>query len=216
MDSTSLLQFSLFFVSRYYTCIMASFSLVMVIQSSFCKWYFTIDHKLSGLRSGEFPGHYETLTVCFVKNFFTFCDACLGARSYWDISPPLGKTSHVCNDLLLDHIHVFVWVEHPIYRNKWSHASEAKQPHDIFFGGGLEKARAKLLTIFDHDISIVLSLHPKKWYSSQNKTFFQTCADQGLNLSAHANIFQIIFCFFLDFRPASISRWLTLQNLMMS
>ena len=35
IDSTSRLQFSLIFGSRYHTCIIASISLVMVVQSSF-------------------------------------------------------------------------------------------------------------------------------------------------------------------------------------
>jgi len=40
-----------------HTWVMASISLIMVVQSNFCNRYFLIDHKVSmGLRSGEFPG----------------------------------------------------------------------------------------------------------------------------------------------------------------
>jgi len=52
---------------------MASISLVVVVQSNFCNWDFLTDHKFSmGLRSGEFPGQSITSNFASWKSFSLF------------------------------------------------------------------------------------------------------------------------------------------------
>jgi len=70
---------------------MASISLVMVVQPNFCNRDFVIDHKfLMGLRSGEFPGQANTFNFCFLKIVFTFSNERHGVISYWNF-PPSGN-----------------------------------------------------------------------------------------------------------------------------
>jgi len=71
---------------------MASISLVMVVQSSFCNRDFLIDHKFSmGLISGKFPDYSNTFNFCFLKIVFTFSDERHGTTSCWNFPTPSGN-----------------------------------------------------------------------------------------------------------------------------
>jgi len=115
---------------------MASINLIMVVQSSFCQWYFTINHTFSiGLRSGEFPGHSKTFTFCFMKNSFTFFDSRHGARSCWNIPPPSRKVTLMC-------VMIFLWITSmylpefiiPSTGTSVPTPQKLKQSRNIFFG----------------------------------------------------------------------------------
>ena len=85
--------------SWYQTKIMASISLLIVVQYFNLSLFLIILHRFAmWFKSGEFPGHSKTFVPFSCNTFCTFLAEWQGARSCYNIPPPSGNV--ICMSLI--------------------------------------------------------------------------------------------------------------------
>ena len=94
--------------------IMASTSLLTIVQSFDLSLFLIVPHKFSmGFKSGEFPGHSKTFIPFFCNTFCTFLAEWQRSQIMLEYAPTIRKWNlHVSHNLMIDYINVLVSIHY--------------------------------------------------------------------------------------------------------